>query len=128
MTEAQAIDYLMKNKGEVLSITGWEGYMAGGPGFMVCDGQNVGYFTENLAVLFPPAMRKRVRRLLRAYDPAREVVVALAVPVGERYMMALGKRTPSLPPEEAFLKRVGTPGCPPIQVVRVPVDEGGVPA
>jgi hypothetical protein len=127
MTEARAVDLLMVHKAEVLAATGWEGHLAGGRGFMVCDGQNVGYFTENLALLFPPALRKRARRLLRAYDPAREVVVALAVPVGERHMMALGKRTPSLPPEEAFLKRVGTPGCPPIQVVRVPVDEGGMP-
>lgn len=123
MTEARAIDLLMTHKGETLAATAHEGFCAGGRGFLVTDGQSVGYFTENLTVLFPPIMRKRVQRLVRSYRPESELVVALAVPFGERHMMALGKRKPPLTPEECFLKHAGTPGCPPIQVVRVPVGE-----
>src|SRR5262245_26407516 len=80
VTEHQAIDFLMKEKGEALSATGWEGYLAGGRGFMVSDGRDIGYFPACLTKYFPPALRKRVRRLVAAYQPEREVVALLSVP------------------------------------------------
>jgi len=123
MTEAQAIDYLMKNKGEVLAATAWEGYVAAGRGFSVTDAENVGYFPASMAVLFPPAIRKWVQRLVRSYQPETEIMVALSVPIGEQVMVAVGKRTPTPTPEGCCLKLTGTTALPPIQVVPFPVSE-----
>jgi hypothetical protein len=120
MTERQAIDLLIKNKGEVLAGTGWEGYLAAGRGFLVSDGQNVGYFPARLAVHFPSVLRRRVQRLVKSYQPERELVVLLSVLFEGKIMLALGKRTPALTPEEAFLKHAGTPGMPSMQPVYFP--------
>jgi hypothetical protein len=121
MTEARAIDALMQHKAEVVAGTGWEGFCAAGKGFMVADETSVGYFPACVVVRFPRAVRKRVRRLVRAYEPETEIVVLLSVPMGEQVMVALGKRTPALTPEEAFLKHAVTPACPPMQPVLFPV-------
>src|SRR4051794_1673953 len=111
----------MQNKGEVLAAHSWEGFLSAGRGFSVADAENVGYFPASMVMLFPPAIRKRVQRLLRSYDPAREIIVLLSVLIGEQVMVALGKRTPALTPEECFLKLTGTPACPPIQVMPFPI-------
>jgi hypothetical protein len=117
MTESQVIDCLMERKGEVLSATGWEGFLAGGKGFLVTDGQNVSYFPACMAAHFPPVVRRRVQRLVESYQPATQIVVLLAVPVDREIMCVLRTHTPILSPEQAFLKHVGTPGCPPLQIV-----------
>jgi hypothetical protein len=120
MTEAQAIDFLMEHKGPALSATAWEDYVTGGRGFLLSDGSEVAYCSGGIAPLFR-AIHKRLQRLLKSYQPAREIVVVFAVPFDGRAMLALGKRTPALTPEEAFLALAGTPGMPPMQVVLVPV-------
>lgn len=117
MTETEIIDYLMSKKGEVLSATAWEGYLAAGRGFLATDGQSVSYFPASMAAHFPPVVRRRLLPLVKAYRPERELVVLLVVPIGREIMLALGKRTPALTPEEAFLKHAGTPGCPPMQII-----------
>jgi hypothetical protein len=121
MTERQVIDLLMTNKGEVLTATAWEGFIASGRGFMVSDGQSVGYFPACITAHFPPLIHRRVERLVKSYRPERDIVVLLAVPVDREIMLALGKRTPILSPEAAFLKHTGTEGCPPMQPVYYPV-------
>jgi hypothetical protein len=117
MTESQAIDFLMDRKGEVLSATGWEGYLAAGKGFLVTDGQSISYFPACMVAPFPPVVRRRVQRLVKSYKPTTQIVVLLAVPVDREIMLALGKCTPALTPEEAFLKHCGTDGCPLMEVV-----------
>jgi hypothetical protein len=123
MTKAHAIDLLMTHKGEVLAATGWEGYLACGPGFLVADAHNVGYLPKCLAQHFPPAIRKRLQRLVKSYRPETEVVVMLVYPVEGTVLLALGKRKPLLPPEEALLKWAGRPGLPPMETALFPVAE-----
>jgi hypothetical protein len=76
-----------------------------------------------MATHFPPAIRRRVERLVKSYQPEREIVVLLAVSIDKEIVVALGKRTPALTPEAAFLKHAGTPGCPPMQLVCVTPNE-----
>ena len=122
MTESEAIDLLMEKKGEILAGTGWEGYCKAGKGFLVTDGQSVSFMPLSLVERFQQPIRRRVQRLVKSYQPERELVVLLAVPFEGQIMLALGKRTPALRPEEAFLKHAGTPGCPPMHTINVPVE------
>jgi hypothetical protein len=128
VTEVEAIDLLMRRKGEALAATSWEGFCTAGRGFMVSDMRNVGYFPASMAGLFHPPLRKRMQRLLTRYNPRTEIVVVLSVPLGARAMVAIGKRRPTLPPEQAFLTLAGTPALPPMELKRLPVTAAGAPA
>jgi len=125
MTETEAINLLMEHKGEVLAATGWEGYCKAGKGFLVTDGQSVSFMPLSLVGWFQQPIRRRLLPLVKSYQPERELVVLLAVPFEGQIMMALGKRTPALKPEKAFLKHCGTEGCPPMQTIKFPVPESG---
>jgi hypothetical protein len=118
LTETQAINFLMERKGEVLSATAWEGYLAGGRGCVMADGLTASFLPLSLVAHFETPIRRRLLPLVKSYAPDRQIVVALVVLLDPAtILIALGKRTPALSPEKAFLKHVGTPGCPTMQIV-----------
>lgn len=123
MTENHAIDLLMEHKGEVVAATGWEGYIAAGRGLVMTDGTTAHYIPLSMLRRLPPDLRRRVLPLVQSYRPTTQVVAVLVVELDRTIALAVGTRTPPLPPEAAFLKHAGTPGCPPMQVIGIPVSE-----
>lgn len=125
MTERQALNQLMKVQGPHLAATAWEGFCAGGRGAVATDGHcNAAYFSSDLVHRIPGLVSQKLQRLVRRYDPTSELVAVLLVklPSGG-FMAAVGICRPALSPEACFLKLVGSPGMPPMQVVPVPVPE-----
>src|SRR5262245_18368581 len=120
MTEAEAIDLLMERKGAVLAAIAWGGFLLVGRGYVLTDGDSVGYVPACMAARLPRVLRCPVRRLVRLYRPEKELVLLLATFVGRTIVVALGKRAPVLPPQGCFHTLGGTPGCPPLQAVPWP--------
>jgi hypothetical protein len=117
--EADAIDCLMSHKGEVTAATAWEGFLSVGRGAVMCDGTSAAYMSAENIWRLPSLVRRRAQRLVRDYDPTRELVLLLVLVEGEQKYLALGKRTPALPPEECLLRWAGRKECPPMRVLMV---------
>lgn len=115
--ESDVLDLVMTHRGEILSATGWEGFIAAGRGFIVTNGANAGYTRACDTWQLPPIIRKRVKRLVQSYDPTKEIVLLFVATEGGQSYLAVGKRTPALPPEECLIKWAGTPELPKMLVM-----------